>query len=160
HRFLGSGFRVFINGKEAKHQVKAWDPFLQSHSATQQLPIEKIPGPSGVVMVRPFILPHLDKLGERQHKAAAGPSGWNAQQGVYVSRNERLLAPGDWLGLGFTKEEHYKLSRIQVDIPNTMDGEWDIDVKKSRARPPGHIRDRLREVANLTRVRAVEVYRH
>ena len=41
-----------------------------------------------------------------------------------------------------------------------MDGDWYIDVKKSRARPPGHIRDRLREVANLTRGRAVEVYRH
>lgn len=160
HRFLGSSFRIFINGTEAKHQVKGWDPFLQSHSATQQLPLEKIACPSGMVEVRPFVLPHLDKLGDRGHKAAAGPSGWNAQQGFYVYRNGRLLVPGDWLGLGFTKEEHYKLSRIQIDIPNSMDGDWDIDVKKSRARPPGHIRDRLRELANLTRGKAVEVYRH
>jgi hypothetical protein len=112
------------------------------------------------VSVHPFVLPHQDKLGERQHRKEAGPAGWNAQQGFYVYRNERLLVAGDWLGLGFTKEEHYKLARIQVDLPNTMDSDWDIDVKKSRARPPGPIRDRLRDVAELTRSRAVEVYRH
>jgi hypothetical protein len=161
HRFLGpSSVRVFINGAEERHQVRPWDPFLPSHPATQQLPVEPIRFGSGVITVRPFVLPHQDKLGERQHKKAAGPAGWNAQQGFYVYRNERLLVAGDWLGLGFTKEEHYKLARIQIDLPNTMDSDWDIDVKKSRARPPGPIRDRLRDVADLTRKRAVEVYRH
>ena len=68
---------------------------------------------------------------------AAGPAGWNAQQGFYIYRNRRLLVPGDWLRLGFQKEEHCKLARIQVDLPNSLDGEWHIDVKKSTARPPG-----------------------
>jgi hypothetical protein len=161
HRFLGpSQLQVFINGAEDRHRVRPWDPFLPSHPATQQLPAELIRHRGGVVSVRPFVLPHQDKLGERQHRKAAGPAGWNAQQGFYVYRNERLLVAGDWLGLGFTKEEHYKLARIQVDLPNTMDSDWDIDVKKSRARPPGPIRDRLRNMADLTRSRAVEVYRH
>ncbi len=161
HRFLGrSSLRVFINGTEERHQVRPWDPFLPSHPATQQLPVEPIRFGPGVVSVHPFVLPHQDKLGDRQHRKAAGPAGWNAQQGFYVYRNERLLVAGDWLGLGFTKEEHYKLARIQIDLPNTMDSDWDIDVKKSRARPPGPIRDRLRDVADLTRRRAVEVYRH
>jgi len=161
HRFLGSStLRIFINGRESRHEVHPWDPFLPKHSATQQLPEETIRCGSGVLLVHPFVLPHQDKLGDKLHKKSAGPSGWNAQQGFYVYRNKRLLVAGDWLGPGFTKEEHYKLARIQIDLPNTMDSDWDIDVKKSRARPPGLIRDRLRDVAVLTRERAVEVYRH
>jgi hypothetical protein len=160
HRFLGASFRVLINGRQPRHQVKPWDPFLASNHATQQLPVESIRTPAGVVTVRPYVLPHKDKLGDRLHDAAAGPAGWNAQQGFYVYRNERLLVAGDWLGLPYTKEEHYKLARIQIDLPNTMDNDWDIDVKKSRARPPGVIRDRLRVLADITRQRAVEVYRH
>ena len=160
HRFIGTAFRIFINGRLPRHQVKPWNPFLPSHEATQQFPEETIPTPSGVITVRPYVLPHKDRLGEKLHEAARGPAGWNAQQGFYIYRNERLLVPGDWLGLGYTKEEHYKLARVQIDLPNTMDSEWDIDVKKSRARPPGAIRDRLRMIANVTRGRAVEVYRH
>ena len=75
-------------------------------------------------------------------------------------RNRRLLLPGDWLGLEFQKEEHYKLARILVDLPNSSDEEWDIDVRKSRARPPLRFRDDLLRIARATRRRAVEVYRH
>ena len=75
-------------------------------------------------------------------------------------RNRRLLLPGDWLGLGFQKEEHYKLVRIQVDLSNSSDDDWDIDVRKSRARPPLRFRDDLLRIARATRRRAVEVYRH
>jgi hypothetical protein len=160
HRFLGKTIRVFINGRQPRHQVRPWDPFVASHHATQQLPVESIPTPAGVVVVRPYVLPQMDKLGDGLRDTAAGPAGWNAQQGFYVYRNERLLVAGDWLGLPYTKEEHYKLARIQIDLPNTMDSDWDIDVKKSRARPPGVIRDRLKVVADITRSRAVEVYRH
>lgn len=160
HRFLGTTFRVFINGRQTRHQVRPWDPFLPTHDATQQLPAESIQTPAGVVVVRPYILPHKDRLGDKLHEAARGPAGWNAQQGFYVYRNERLLVAGDWLGLGYTKEEHYKLARIQIDLPNTMDSDWDIDVKKSRARPPGAVRDRLKMIAEIARGRAVEVYRH
>lgn len=160
HRFIGTAFRISINGRLPRHQVKAWNPFLPSHEATQQFPEETIPTHSGTVTVRPYVLPHKDRLGEKLHEAARGPAGWNAQQGFYVYRNERLLVAGDWLGLGYAKEEHYKLARIQVDLPNTMDSDWDLDVKKSRARPPGAIRARLKQIADITRGRAVDVYRH
>ena len=160
HNYLKPSFRVFINGTGLKHLVKPWEPFLTTHPATQHLGTESIPTPAGAVKVELYVLPHKDRLGEQAHRAAAGPAGWNAQQGFYVYRNGRLLVAGDWLGLGYAREEHYKLARIRIDLPNTMDGEWDIDVKKSRARPPGAIRDRLKVLAEKTRSRAVEVYRH
>src|SRR4029078_6724945 len=68
--------------------------------------------------------------------------------------------PGDWLRLGFQKEEHSKLARIQVDLPNTLDRVWHIDVKKSMARPPGPLREDFRRIAKVTRQRATEIYRH
>ena len=67
---------------------------------------------------------------------------------------------GRLLGLGFLKEEHYKLARIQIDLPNSVDHEWEIDVRKSRARPPLPYKDDLRRIAQATRKRAVTVYRH
>ena len=108
----------------------------------------------------PYVLPHHSRLTAAQHHAAGGPAGWNAQQGFYVYRNRRLLLPGDWLGLTFQKDEHYKLARIRVDLSNSSDHEWDIDVRKSRASPPLRFRDDLLRIARATRRRAVDVYRH
>lgn len=158
HRYLEKrgGINIFINGR----QIEAWDPFLQGEKATQELPSEKLFCKGSHLSVTPYVLPHQSKLTQDRHRVAAGPQGWNAQQGFYIYRNERLLVPGDWLGLGFQKEEHHKLARIQIDLPNNMDDEWQIDVKKSRARPPGYLRADLKRIAKLTREQAVQIYRH
>ena len=37
-----------------------------------------------------------------------------------------------------------KLARVRIDIPNGVDSDWDIDVRKARAHPPYAIRERLR----------------
>ena len=39
-----------------------------------------------------------------------------------------------------------KLCRISIDIDNSSDAEWQLDVKKSRATPPQQIRGRLRDL--------------
>lgn len=158
HNFL-SGRRcveLSLNG----HPVSAWDPFMELNSATQHLGDESIPFKGEFIRVRPFVLPHHSRLDEETHAAGAGPAGWNAQQGFYIYRGDRLIVPGDWLGFGFQKEEHYKLARIRIDIPNTLDQDWNIDVRKSRARPPAPLRERLLAIAKLTRQRAADVYRH
>ena len=157
HRFMaGRGaIAIWLNGQ----MIMPWDPFLTEEDATQQLPAEVL-GLGDEVMVTPYVLPHHSRLTTSQHRLAGGPGGWNAQQGFYVYRNHRLLLPGDWLGLAFQKEEHYKLARIRVDLSNSSDHEWDIDVRKSRARPPLRFRDALLRIARATRKRAVDVYRH
>lgn len=158
HRYLErpNGLKIWVNG----HSVTAWDPFLRSEKATQELPVEKLICDGKELSVMPYVLPHLSKITQDTHRRAAGSNGWNAQQGFYVYRNERLLVGGEWLGLGFQKEEHYKLARIQIDLPNSMDGEWQIDVKKSRAKPPGYLKVDLKRIASLTRECAVGIYRH
>jgi hypothetical protein len=103
-------------------------------------------------------------LEQAEYEAAAGPDGWTAQQGFYVYRNERLLVAGSWLGLGqgryWTKEEAQRLARIRIDIPNSADVEWNIDVRKSSARPPVSVRNRLIRLAEDTRERARRVFAH
>ncbi len=158
HRFLAprEGRTITVND----HEVPPWDPFLSRSKARQVLAAEELPLAGGKVLVQPVVLPHRSKLTAEEFELAGGERGWNSLQGFYVYRNKRLLVAGDWLGLGFQKEEHYKLARIQVDITNDMDALWQIDVRKSMAQPPGVLRAELRRVAKVTRVRAVEVYRH
>lgn len=148
--------KIWING----NPVEPWDPFLINHPATQRLPVENMPIAGRNVTVTPFILPHHSKLDSESHAASAGPRGWNAHQGFYIYRNRRLLVAGNWLGLGFQKEEHYKLARIRVDVPAELDDQWQIDVLKSRAHPPSSLRGPMKRVARLTRNVASEIYRH
>src|SRR5262249_21456044 len=62
--------------------------------------------------------------------------------------------------LGFVKEEHHKLARIQLDFPNDLDFAWDINVRKSRAVPPDALRADLKRIAMKTRSVATSIYRH
>src|SRR5690606_2041904 len=47
-----------------------------------------------------------------------------------------------------------------IDLPNDLDAEWQIDIKKSVARPPQNLRDQLKTYAGVIRAQAIEVYRH
>lgn len=163
HRFLGGPrprLRLVINDRP----VLPWDPFLTNHAATWASPVERFAAKGGHVEAQGHVLPHKDRLGAREHESAAGPDGWTAQQGFYVYRNERLLVAGSWLGLGrgrsWTKEEAYRLARIRLDIANSADAEWKIDIRKSIARPPVSIRERLTRLAEDTRERARRVFAH
>jgi hypothetical protein len=164
HRFLSKsrGLKIFLNGRE----IKPWDPFLTNHPSTQHLPPEFVSYAGQKIVIRPFVLPHRSKLDDKSYELAGGPGGWNERQGFYVYRNERLIVPGDWLGLVFKKgrpirkEQHTKLARIMVDIPNSFDGDWKIDVKKSVARPPNIIKDEFQRISRLTIEKAISVYRY
>lgn len=165
HRYLDGArprLRIILNGQA----IEPWDPFLEAHPATQRTPQEVIMLPGHVlnIAVRGFVLPHKDKLSEEEYSKASGPDGWNAQQGFYLYRNERLILAGSWLGLGgtrgWTREEHYKLARIRLDIPNSMDHLWHLDVKKAHATPPPQIRERLTGLAQGVREKARSVFAH
>jgi hypothetical protein len=158
HRFLrGRGaVRLHLNGRP----IEGWDPFMEEADAVDPLPSETLKMEGSEVEVKPFILPHHSRISADEHSEAAGPKGWNAHQGFYIYRNRRLLVAGDWLGLGMQKEEHFKLARIRIDLPNSADLLWQIDVKKSRAHPPAALRRDLKRIATAARSRASSIYRH
>lgn len=154
HRYIENGkVKIYFQDRA----VEPWNPFLSQESTTQEFPEESLL--NGKVTVKGFVLPHKSKINEETYKNAEGPKGWSEQQGFYIYRNERLILAGDWLGL-FRKEEHYKLARLKVDLPNNLDAEWQIDIKKSVARIPLLVRDQLKAYAGQVRNQAVEVYRH
>ncbi len=162
HRMLGghgARLRLSINDRH----IAPWDPFMSGHPAKPwHSPIAKSNTASGHIAVECHVLPHKDKLTNAESEIASGPNGWNAQQGFYVYRNERLLVAGGWLGLGqgraWNREEAYRLARIQLDIPNNADAAWKIDIRKSIARPPVAVRALLTKLAEDTRRRAREVF--
>lgn len=162
HRFLEDRLiKIFLNDKP----VSPWNPFMRDgRTPSSPTPEEFIPfGKSGVTF-QGFVLPHKDSLTEEEFQMNRGPRGWTAQQGFYVYRNKRLLVYGDWLRLGrpsaWTREDHYRLARIRLDILNDADAEWHLDVKKSTARPPALISDRLTDLAEHVRVKARSVFAH
>lgn len=159
HRFIDGDapkLTIHINGTK----LAAWDPFSK-HNARIALPPEPISYRSGIV-VRPkaYIMPHKDKLTADEYLAMGGPEGWSVQQGFYIYRKKRMLVAGSWLGLGFNRDEFVRLARIQLDMPEGTDADWNIDVKKSTASPPPAIRDGLTRVARLARASAEDVFRH
>lgn len=161
HRYIEKRRMVLsINGKP----VLPWDPFLESRTDTYRSAPDSFVVNGSPVTIQGFVLPHRDRLPPKVHETAAGPDGWTAQQGFYVYRNERLLVAGHWLGLGqgrsWAKEEPFRLARIRVDITNTADNDWTIDIRKSRARPPAEARMRLQAFASDIRERARRVFAH
>lgn len=148
--------RMSINGRK----LEAWDPFLSRHPATQIVGEEELLLAPHRVTVRSFVLPHRSRLSETERIATAGPRGWLEQQGFYVFRNDRLIVAGDWLGLGFRKDDAHILARIEVNVPAGLDRSWSVDVKKSTAHPPAAIVEPLQRIAKVTRERAGQVLRH
>jgi hypothetical protein len=162
HRLLAGprpALQLRINGR----LVEPWDPFMTGHPAKPwESPVAKKATEAGAIAVQCHVLPHKDRLTPDEFLRDGGPAGWSAQQGFYVYRNRRLLVAGGWLGLGqgraWNREEAYRLARIQLDIPNTADAAWKIDIRKSTARPPVALRSWLTKLAEDTRERARRVF--
>ncbi|MDN8617291.1 ATP-binding protein [Variovorax ginsengisoli] len=162
HRLIGEtgrSIRLTLN----ERAVKPWDPFMTGHPAKPwESPVERRLTDNGVVSVQCHVLPHKDRLKQEEFERFGGPAGWNAQQGFYVYRNNRLLLAGGWLGLGkgraWNREEAFRLARIRLDITNTADAAWKIDIRKSTARPPVSLRPWLTRLAEDTRDRARRVF--
>lgn len=117
------------------------DPFLIRKS-TQFMDEETIIVRGEKIKVKPYILPHTSKLTRQELKDLGGKEGLRKNQGFYVYRNKRLLIWGTWFRL-MRQGDLSKLARVQVDIPNSLDDLWTLDIKKSTAIPPEEVRKNL-----------------
>lgn len=147
HRYLAgeSGItklKLSINGEK----IKGIDPFLTDKSV-QAMDDETLVIQGNKILVRPYILPHISKLTSDEIKMLGGKDGLRKQQGFYVYRNKRLLVWGTWFRM-MRQGDLSKLARIRVDIPNTLDDLWTLDIKKSSALPPAEVRKNLEIIIN------------
>ena len=97
------------------------------------------------IHIQPVTLPHHAKVSRSEWKRNAGVGGYLKNQGFYLYRNRRLIVHGTWFGMA-RQTELTKLSRVRIDIPNSLDAAWKIDVKKASAQPPPPVRQRLRQI--------------
>ena len=149
HRYL-SGFgsyrlHIFINELD----IKPMDPFLEQHPKTTikkeiELDVKDSNGIERMILIRPFILPFATELKEKDKQLIGGIENLRAKQGFYIYRNKRLIIWGTWFGMK-QRAELTKNARIRVDIPNTLDDIWSIDIKKQQATIPKQILKRLKK---------------
>jgi len=143
-----------MNGDE----LKAFNPFNPRNLATQELAEQKFVLDGETIRVQPYVLPHHNKVSRQEYIQYSGEGGYLHNQGFYVYRNRRLIIKGTWFRL-IKKEELNKLIRVRIDIPNSLDHLWKIDVKKSNASPPETIKNELRQVISKIEVSGRRVYR-
>lgn len=142
HRYLNgekgiTKIKLSINGE----RVTAIDPFLEGKSV-QPMDDEVLVVHGQKIIIRPYILPHISKMTPEEIKALGGKDGLRKQQGFYVYRNKRLLVWGTWFRM-MRQGDLSKLARVRVDLPNTLDDLWTLDIKKSSAIPPAEVRNNL-----------------
>lgn len=148
HRYMSSKSRkvnIYINHL----RLKPLDPFLEDHPKTttkkeKTIALTDTTGVERIIGVKPFVLPFISDLSEKDQKLLGGIENLRQRQGFYVYRNQRLIIWGTWFGMK-PRAELTKNARIRVDIPNTLDDIWSIDIKKQSASIPKRIQNQLRQ---------------
>ncbi len=156
HRFMEETkpLRILLNGR----LLMPLDPFARKNPATIPDPEERLTLIRGDVEMQSFTLPHHKQMGKTEWEDIGGPEGHLKSQGFYLYRGRRLILHGTWFGL-CRQSELTKLSRVRIDIPNSMDSDWKIDVKKSSAQLPPVVRDRLKKVIERIQAGSKRTYR-
>jgi hypothetical protein len=149
HRFTGQitppldrPLTVRFNGAS----IPGVDPFLTRHRGIHEGPTETFRVRDAEITVKPYTLPYLNKLTARDRATAVISGTLRDSQGFYIYRAGRLVQWGTWFRL-MPKSDMSKLARVQVDIPNSLDDLWSLDIRKSAAIPPAEVRQQLRRLA-------------
>lgn len=149
HNFLNAPAKEKIKMYVNKSKLKPLDPFLESHKKTtmkkeRTIAIKDSKGIERLIKVRPYILPFATDLNDEHKRLIGGIESLRAKQGFYVYRNNRLIIWGTWFGMK-ARAELTKNARVRVDIPNSLDDIWSIDIKKQNASIPKQIQRQLRQ---------------
>lgn len=139
HRFYNQ-IAIFYNEK----RIERRDPFLIDSVGRQQTGrTTNITIDDSVITVIPYTLPFANTLTSEEKALLGNPKSIYDDQGFYLYRNKRLISWGGWMRMGIRSELN-KLARIQIDIPSSLDAVWTLDVKKSSAKIPDKIKERIK----------------
>ena len=163
HRFLAGedGLKkltITINNKILTPR----DPFLKKKSTrisqTQKIEVPELTNKSITVEINKYLLPSPSKITTAEREMICGKTNnLISTQGFYVYRNKRLLVWATWFKLA-PKKNTSQLSRIQIDIPSSMDKLWSLDVKKSSAKPPEIIRKSLKSLIDYSMTKSKKTF--
>src|ERR1035437_773449 len=163
HRYLNGESENKLNIKVNNLKIKGQDPFLEKHKKTNlrqefKLAIKDTQGIERHVIVQPYVLPYQKDLSKEDIELLGGTTNLRTKQGFYIYRNKRLIIWGTWFGIA--RNELTKNARIRVDIPNTLDDIWSIDIKKQNAVIPKSIQNFLTKAVTETMDFSVKIQNH
>src|SRR3989338_8374801 len=148
HKFLAhetskEPLEIYLNF----NKIEPWDPFARDEPGTKELSPLNVKlsheGVKGKILLKPYILPTKDEFSSQdKFKRASGPANWNQQQGFYIYRADRMIQSGGWCGIR-TRDEHTKLSRIELNFSPMFDNAFKINVAKMRVQLPIQIKDTI-----------------
>lgn len=137
HRFYDE-IEIYFNDA----RIKRRDPFLSDFDNAQHREESSLKYGNEKIKYQAHVLPHSSSLTNEEKDLIGGVDSMRNEQGFYLYRNRRLIIWGNWLHMN-TRSEFFKLARIKVDIPTTLDFVWNLDVKKTSAVIPDSLRDQL-----------------
>lgn len=155
HRFYND-IEIYYNGK----RIEKRDPFLLDSVGRQQTGRTTAISYKGCsITVTPYTLPFAKTLTADEKALLGNPKSIYEDQGFYIYRNRRLIISGTWLRMGIRSELN-KLARIKVDIPSSLDSVWMLDVKKSTAKIPDAIKEKIKMAVEDSIVRSKRTVRN
>lgn len=161
HRFLmgetidGSKVLIRINGNE----IEPYDPFARQEKGTIVMEPKHLRVNGTMMNLQGYVLPPKKEWSSaKAHEEHGRPKGWNASQGFYIYRNDRLIQWGTWLRMR-TAEPHASLARIALDFTSSLDEVLSVTVDKSKVTLPHVVKEKLEPSVAAVVKRANDRYR-
>jgi len=148
--YIALHFHRFMEGKEKcdfflnNLKINPLDPFMSKSDGYQEGRSERIRCKGGHIVIQTHVLPHFNRMNNKDMERLGGASGITQNQGIYIYREKRLINAGGWLGLA-KNSQLGALARVQIDVPSSIDNEWSTDVKKSSLQLPAKVKKELRK---------------
>jgi len=142
HRFLEAGrLSVVIDAENvetgesgAQTEVVALDPFSYSMSGATGYPKKfciSIPDMAGLEAMA-----HIWPARAKNPGYKLGGGAISRRQGFYFYRNDRLIQAGGWNNYRDDAEPHLSLARVEIDLPERLEGFFSIRFSKSGVDAP------------------------
>lgn len=142
HRFIETkrlaiqldSYHAADGGQERAILVPALNPFKYEESGDPAYPMNfpvDIPGVGEVLAIAHIWPPNSTSAEYKLGNRAA------SRQGFYFYRHDRLIQAGGWNGVvEHETEPHSSLARVAIDLPESLDAHFGLNIKKSRIDVP------------------------
>lgn len=140
--------------------IDAWDPFGTKFNNTKITNDFKKKYKNDIIKFKTYIIPLVDSLSDKDRATITG-YGLQNQQGFYIYRNGRLISEGGWLNMsGFQYDNKSNYCRIRVDIPSSLDKEFQTNFMKSSITVPFDLLRDFKNVAKSARQDSLNNYNY
>ena len=144
HKFLVGNDRVAV--KINNRPVEPVDPFMRHIIGSEELEKTYFRTDKGDrVEIQGYRIPFIANMSQSDIDLYGGETNIRQNQGLYIYRQNRLIIAGKWMGL-HRYSNLAGLTRVEVNIPSSLDNEWSTDVKKSSLQIPPRVKEKIKRL--------------